>query len=202
LLYAYAGRHEDATATIESAPQTLLEPFQRTHDAMNIGWIAMLRGHPETAEPELRSAAEALSEVGGSEHARVAAILAELLYQLGRDQEAEDWTRRSEVATLPGQIMSQAQWRSTRAKVLAHRGEANGAVRLAVEAVEWARKSDGLPLLGDCLLSRGEVLLTLRRVDEASTAFGEALAVYQRKNIRPSIERTNARLAQLRAEQR
>jgi tetratricopeptide (TPR) repeat protein len=125
----------------------------------------------------------------------VAAILAEILYQLGRDDEAEEWTRRSERATLPEQVMGQAQWHSTRAKVFARRGETVEASRLAAEGVEWARRSDGLPLLGDTLYARGEVLRLLGRPDEARPVLEEALAVYERKGIVPSIEKVRTLLA-------
>jgi hypothetical protein len=61
--------------------------------------------------------------------------------------------------------------------------------------VDWARRSDGLPALGDALFARAEVLRLLERDDEARAAFEEALDVYERKGILPLIERTRARLA-------
>jgi len=196
VLYAYAGRHEEAAETIESARQALLELGERTHEAMNVAWIALLAGHPDRAEPELRTAAEVLEAAGErGDFSRVAAVLAEVLYRLGRDEEAEEWTRRTERATLPEDIVSQARWRSTRASVLARRGEADEALRLSAEAVEWSRRSDGLPLLGDCLFARGEVLRMLGRDEEALPVLEQALAVYERKGIVPSIERTRAELA-------
>ncbi len=90
-----------------------------------------------------------------------------MLYRLGRDEEAEEWTRRSEQATPPEDVTAQAHWRSIRAKVLARRGEANEAVRLSAEAVEWIRRSDDLHFIGDCLVDRAEVLWLLGRRDEA-----------------------------------
>jgi tetratricopeptide (TPR) repeat protein len=198
LLYAYAGRHEEAEETIGSARQTMLELGQRSQVAINVGWISLLAGHLEQAESELRTAAEQLEAAGWSEFlSTVAATLAEVLYRLGRDEEAEGWTRRSERATMPEQVMSQAQWRSTRAKVLARSGETEEALRLAAEGVEWAYRSDGLPLLGDTLFARGEVLLLLGRPDEARPVLEEALAVYERKGVIPSIERTRTLLADI-----
>jgi tetratricopeptide (TPR) repeat protein len=120
-----------------------------------------------------------------------------VLYQLGRDEEAEEWTRRSESASSPEDILSQALLRATRAKVLARQGAAKDAVRLAEEAVGWARRSDGLPFLGDCLAARGEVLIMLGHGDEARQVLEEALAVYERKGIVPSIERTRKLLAEV-----
>jgi class 3 adenylate cyclase/tetratricopeptide (TPR) repeat protein len=197
LLHAYAGHREQAAETVAAADRSLLELIQQTTDSMNVGWIAMLDGDPGRAEAELRAAADALAATGWHEFANVSAVLAEVLCRLARDEEAEEWTRRSERASLPEQVLSQAQWRSTRAKVLAARGETEDASRLASEAVVWARRSDGLPLLGDTLFARGDVLRLLGRPGDARTAYEEALEVYQHKGIIPSIERAKQALAEL-----
>jgi class 3 adenylate cyclase/tetratricopeptide (TPR) repeat protein len=203
VLYAYAGRHEEAEETIERARRALLELGHGTlHAAMSMsaGWIALLAGEPERAEADLRAGAEVL-EAGGETGAlsTVAAVLAEVLYQLARDREAEDWTRRSEQLTAPDDLLSQAMWRAARAKVLARRGEADAdeALQLSAEAVDWSRQSDGLGFLGDTLSARAEVLRLLGRTDEARPVFEEALEVYERKGIVPSIERTREALAAL-----
>ena len=199
VLYAFAGRHAEAKEAIERSRQRLLELGQRTlHAQMSINatLIALLADEPARAEHDLRDAAEVLEaggETGGL--STVTALLAEVLCRLGRDEEAEDWTRRSEWATKPDDVLSQALWRSARAKGLARRGEVAEALRLSAEAVDWARRTDGLPFLGDTLAARGEVLRLLGRADEARPVLEEALAVYERKGIVPSIERTRALLA-------
>ena len=201
VLYAFAGRHEEAKEAIERARQTLLELGQRTLHAqisMNATWIALLAGEPERTERDLREAAEVLEaggETGGL--STVTALLAEVLYRLGREEEAEEWTRRSERATKQEDVLSQALWRSTRAKVLARRNETAEALRLSAEAVDWARRTDGLPFLGDTVFARAEVLRLLGRQEEALPVLEEALAVYERKGIVPSIERTRALLAEI-----
>jgi hypothetical protein len=91
-------------------------------------------------------------------------------------------------------------WRSTRAKVLARRGETEEAARLSAEAVEEARSGDNLHLFGDCLSDRAEVLRLLGRGDEALPVLEEALAAYTRKGIVPSIERTRTLLARMPAQ--
>ena len=105
--------------------------------SLDLTWIALLAGRPERAEPELRAAVEVLEAAGELGYlSGVAALLAECCYRLGRDQEAEEWTRRSEQAASPEDVWAQADWRSTRAKVLARRGEREG-LRLS------ARRSSG-----------------------------------------------------------
>jgi class 3 adenylate cyclase/tetratricopeptide (TPR) repeat protein len=201
LLYAYAGRAADAEQAIARDRHALLELGQKLSHAalsMNVGWIALLVGRPDQAEQELRAGAAVLEDAGESGWlSTVAAVLAEVLYELGRDEEAEEWTRRSEELTQPEDTLSESLWRATRAKVLARRREAEEALRLAGEAVEHARRSDSLPPLGDCLSARAEVLMLLGRDDEARPVLEEALAVYERKGVVPSIERTRRLLAEI-----
>ena len=201
MLYAYAGRHAEAQGAIERSRRALLELGQRTVHAamsMNAGWVALLAGEPERAEHELHSGAEVLEAAGETGFlSTVAAVLAEVLFRLDRGEEAEEWTLRSERATKPEDVTSQVLWRSTRAKVLARRGDATEALRLSAEAVEWTRRTDGLPFVGDTLAARGEALQLLGRTADARRALEEAVAVYERKGIVPSIERTQALLAEL-----
>jgi tetratricopeptide (TPR) repeat protein len=201
LLYSFAGRHDEAQETIERSRRALLELGQRTIHAgmsMNAGWIALLADEPARSEQDLREGADVLEAAGETGFlSTVAATLAEVLYRLGGDEEAEEWTRRSEQASSPEDVLSQALWRSTRAKVLARRGKAEESLRLSAEAVEWAQRSDGLPFIGDCLAARAEVLQMLGRLEEARQVLEEALAVYERKGIAPSIERTLALLAEI-----
>ena len=201
LLYAFAGRHEDAERAMERSRRVRMELGQEVDRAalsLDLTWIAFLAGRPERAEPELRAAIEVLERANEDGFlSSVAALLAEVLYRVGRDQEAEDWTRRSERAASPEDVEAQAMWRSIRAKILAGRGEADEALRLSAEAVEWVHRSDNLQEIGDCLLDRARVLRLLGLSAEARASLEEALAVYGRKGIVPSIERTRALLAEI-----
>jgi class 3 adenylate cyclase/tetratricopeptide (TPR) repeat protein len=198
LLYAYACRDEEAKRVIEAANSAMVELGQRMAEAVAFGRLALLWGDLEPAESQLRAVAEQLHVAGWNEDlSAVSALLAEVLYALGRDGEAETWTHRCEQAMLPEQIRGQADWRATRAQVLARRGEADEALRLAADAVEWARRSDGLVLLGSVLLTQGEVAALLGRPEEARASMDEALAVYERKQIVPLARRAREQLAAL-----
>ena len=72
-------------------------------------------------------------------------------------------------------------------------------MRLSAEAVERAGQTDSLQMIGDCLSDRAEVLRLLGRRDEARPFLEEALAVYERKGIVPSIERVRVLLAEISA---
>lgn len=95
---------------------------------------------------------------------------------------------------MPEDIEAQAFWRATRAKVLARRGDAEEALRLSAEAVDWIRRSDHVQAIGDCLFDRAEVLRLLGRQDDARPLLVEALDLCERV---PSTERTRALLAQI-----
>jgi tetratricopeptide (TPR) repeat protein len=198
LLYGYAGRAADAERALERARDSrreLGQPMSYATASINVGFIALLADKPEEAEQELRAAAELLEAAPDLPALSiVAAVLAEVLYRLGRDAEAEEWTRRSEQVAPPESVLSQALWRSTRAKVLARRGEPDQAMSHSAQAVELAGRSDDLRLLGDCVSHRAEVLRLLGRADEAPPFLEEALAAYERKGIIPSIKRTRALL--------
>ncbi len=187
LLYACAGRFDDAEQAMERSRRVRMELGQNldlAYLSFNYGWIALLAGRPERAEPVLRAAADTLQRRGDSEiFGGIAAILAEVLYQLGRETEAEDWVRKSEHAA-----PHEPYWGATRAKMLARRGETDEALRLSAEAVALARGGDCLMDIGDALRDQAEVFRLLGRHDEERSALEEALVAYERKGIVPSID--------------
>jgi len=200
LLYAFAGRFVEAEEAMERSRRVRMELGQEVDHAglsLDLTWIEFLAGRPERAEGALREAAEVLERAGEQGlQASVAALLAEVLHRLGRDDEAEEWTRRSERIASAEDVEAQAGWRTVRAKVLAGRGEAEEALRLSAEGVAYIRRSDNPQMIGDCLSDRAQVLRLLGRPGQARPVLEEALAVYERKGIVPSIERTRARLAE------
>jgi two-component system sensor kinase len=60
-----------------------------------LGIVHMLRGSYEPAEVELKEAYAAASSLGGDEAARVALLIEELAFKLGRFEDAEVWRNRS-----------------------------------------------------------------------------------------------------------
>jgi tetratricopeptide (TPR) repeat protein len=128
-------------------------------------------------------------------YSSVAAMFARTLYARGRNDEAEYYTRASEAAAGPIDVLSQIYWRSTRAKVLAQRGELEAAEALAREAVAFAEESDFLIPRADALLDLAEVLRLAGRSDEPADAVARALALYEAKGNVVMAERTRAALA-------
>ena len=109
------------------------------------------------------------------------AILAEAVFQQGRDDEADLLTRESERSAGAEDVYSQAAWRSARAKVPARRRDRRTAMRLAAEATDIAAASDFLHLRWHLLMSRAEVLWMVGESDERAFTLAEAVRVAEQK---------------------
>ena len=93
----------------------------------------------------MREGFELLESIGETGYlSSLASLLAEAIYMQKRYEEAERFSEVSEQNAAPEDLASQASWRSTRAAVLAQRGEAEKAEGLAREAVDIARRTDYL----------------------------------------------------------
>jgi tetratricopeptide (TPR) repeat protein len=144
--------------------------------------VELSAGDYEAAERELRLGYEELAAVGHSAFlSTTAAFLAKPLYELGRHDEALAMTQASDDAASPDDIASQVIWRGTRAKVLAHRGEAGAAAELAQEAVDLLRETDLVNTRADAYSDLADTMRLLDRADEAAAARDRALELYEAK---------------------
>jgi predicted ATPase/class 3 adenylate cyclase len=153
-------------------------------------FVEMLAGDPAAAAAILRQSNEMLAAMGErSFRSTVAGLLAHALCALGELGEAERFSRSSERAATPEDVFSQVYWRTARAKVLAHRGQAEAAEAAAREAVALSQPTDLLNMQGDALLDLAEVLALAGRADEARAVADEAAERFERKGNLPSLER-------------
>ena len=83
---------------------------------------------------------------------------------------------------------------TTRAQVLAQRGELAAGKALASEAVAFAAESDFLDSHGDALMSLTDVLHLADRLDDAGTALEQAASLYAQKGNIVSAAKARARL--------
>jgi class 3 adenylate cyclase/tetratricopeptide (TPR) repeat protein len=149
---------------------------------IHLGLAEPLLANGHLLEREQRAACEELERLGEkTAYSSVAAMLARTLCAQGRHEEAEHYTRASEAAAHPNDVLSQIVWRSTRAKVLAGRNQFEAAEELALEAVAFAEQSDFLSNHGDALMDLAEVLRLAGRWSDAVDAFARARALYERK---------------------
>jgi class 3 adenylate cyclase/tetratricopeptide (TPR) repeat protein len=166
-------------------------------------WLAFVRlwqGDPSGAERELRPAYEALKRIGERSHfSSIARELSNAVFLQGRYDEAEQLTRECEESSRPNDVHSQILWRSTRAKVLAHKGDLEAAEELARVSVAIASESDFYPAHADALMDLGHVLEVGGESDAAALAVQEAIRFYKLKGNLAQLERAHTVLAHLRA---
>ena len=124
----------------------------------------------------------------------VTGLLALTLCDLARFDEAEEFSEKSRTLAAEDDFASQAVWRMAKARVLANRGEFDGALTLADEAIAINERTDYLVWQGDSYEVRGIVLKAAGRGEDARAAFDEALARYERKGNVPAVVRIRAQI--------
>src|SRR5712691_7322422 len=138
----------------------------------------MFAGDFVAAERESRWGCEMLEQMGEKGWlSTVAGELAQTLCALGRFDEAEEWSRKSEQLGASDDVVTQMIWRQTRAKVLARRGQFDRAQQLARQAVAYAEKTDALGAHGNALLDLAEVLELAGRREEPAAEVEKALSL-------------------------
>jgi len=184
-LSAMRGDFDEARRLYARAVATYEEmghEFRRAARSLVGAEIEMLAGNPAAAEHELRRGYETFERMGErGVRSTLAAFLARAVAAQGRDDEAEEYTRFSEETAGSDDLVTQVVWRSTRAGILARRGELRQAETLAEEAVSAAADTDYLDLRGSTLVGLAEVLILAGRDDDAAIAAGRAAEAFARK---------------------
>ena len=161
-------------------------------------YVEQLAGDPQAAERELRSGYGILEQMGEKGYlSTVAAELARALYEQGDFAGSERFSRISEELGSTDDLATQVEWRSSRAKVLARRGEWDVAVTLAEEAVRLSAETDYLDLQGDTFRDLAEVYVLCGRPGEAVSPGREALRCYERKGNMVSATSTRDLMSRL-----
>jgi class 3 adenylate cyclase/tetratricopeptide (TPR) repeat protein len=199
---AMQGRIEDARGQISASRSILKDLGQRLNygvTSIDEGEIELMAGDAEAAERVLHEGFELLESIGETAYlSTVASLLAEATYLQKRYEEAERFSEVSEQNAAPEDLASQASWRSTRATVLAQRGEAAKAEDLAREAVDIARSTDYLNMHAGFLLSLADVLAVGGRPAQAIPVIEEACGLYDRKGNLVMAEKARTLIGELR----
>ena len=95
-------------------------------------------------------------------------------------------------ASTADDIVSQAIWRGTRARVLARGGDAASAIGLATTAVSLAAETDFLMLHADALCDRADALAATKQHEAAIADLEGAVTLYKRKGVKPSAATARA----------
>src|SRR4051812_7383770 len=180
----------EGTRTIQESGLTLWAAL----NAQETYLVEHLAGTPGAAVESLRQSLATLDEGGERAYlSTIAGFLAHALAAEGEDEAAERFSRESEQAASPDDVLSQALWRTARAKILARRGELERAEALAREAVAFAEPTDLLGTRADALVDLAEVLALAGRRDESLAALRDAAGLYERKGDVTSLARARAR---------
>jgi predicted ATPase/class 3 adenylate cyclase len=158
------------------------ESLTQAADCISQALIELLDDDLAAAEDMLRSGYLRLEQMGATGPlASVAAMLARVVLLRERGDEAEELTRTCERIAAPDQLDAQVKWRSIRAIVLARRGDAEEAERLAREAVYQVDKTDQLDSRAEARVDLAEVLRHGGRHGEATRELDRATKLYREK---------------------
>jgi predicted ATPase/class 3 adenylate cyclase len=185
VLEAMRGRFTEARERYRGSREALEElglNIQLASLQMYAGWAELITGDPTAAERELRTGYEALERMGEQSYlSTTAAFLARAVLAQGRYDEAERLTEVSNRAASDDDLITNVIWRGTCARIVARRGEASHAERLARESVELSFETDCVNMQADALVDLAETLRVLDRPGDAVTALEEALDLYEAK---------------------
>jgi tetratricopeptide (TPR) repeat protein len=158
-----------------------------------VAQVELHGGDLASAEHEVRADYEFLAEKGERYFlSSMAAFLARLVRDQGRDDEAMQWSKTAEEATSPDDLLIQALWRAARAPILARAGRHAEALELSTRAVDLLRDAETPSLRADVLLEHVTVLRHAGRFGEAQRHLGEALALYSAKGNLVGVERARS----------
>ena len=170
--------------------------FQLVARALIPAGIEWMAGDLDAAERELRQGHDELEAIGENElRLTIAATLAQVLYEQGRDDEAESFARASAEAAAEDDLGTQVLWRSALAKVLARRDGDRAAEALADEAVKLAATSDMLSQHGNAVFDRARVAALLDGGTPPPDLVAKAVALFERKGDVASLRRIERELA-------
>jgi ATP/maltotriose-dependent transcriptional regulator MalT len=160
---------------------------------IDLARVELHGGDLALAQREVRADCDFLAAKGETYFlSTLMALLARIVREQGRDEEALALTREAEAATAPDDTESQALWRMVRAPILARAGEATLAEQLAREALDLVRRTEAPMLQGDALAELAAVLAVARRGDEARSTAAEAISLYEAKGNRVAAARAAA----------
>jgi class 3 adenylate cyclase/tetratricopeptide (TPR) repeat protein len=203
-LEAMRGRFDESRQLIGQARSALEEVALTVWIAGPLTEMSALaelwEGDSAAAERELRWGVRTLQKMGELAWLpTIAGILAEAVYVQGRYQEAEAFIRLGEESAGSDDAYSQGVLRSVRAKILAHEGHAEEAVRIAREAVAIAEPTDFLFLQSFVLSGLCDVLETAGFTEEADAALADAVRVCDQKGFVVGARRARRRREEVRS---
>jgi class 3 adenylate cyclase/tetratricopeptide (TPR) repeat protein len=199
-LRAMNGEIDSARALYRRARSVLRDLGQGVTAAstgLDLAIVELRGGDLAMAELEVRADFEFLEQAGETYFlSTMAALLARIAREQGRDADALALTERSEAIAVSDDVLTQAMWRAVRAPVLARAGQFELAEQLARQAIVLLRDVEAPGYQGDALVELAAVLQMAGKIDDAKQASDQAFQLLHAKGDRPFA----ARAAALRAE--
>ena len=156
----------------------------------DLAQVALLSGDPASVESEVRADYEFLAAAGETYYLpTLAALLARVVREQGRDSEALALSEAAERAASVDDLDAQALWRLTRAPILARAGDLGGAEILARESIELSTRTEIPALQADALAELAVVLQLAGREVESLANLELALSLHAKKGDIASVER-------------
>jgi class 3 adenylate cyclase len=196
-----AGRYDEAIEQARAAQDiaaelglTLLQTIAQAQRAQFLGTAGRL-----TESEQLYGDVTArMDELGHTAFLSTMLIeLGEIVYGLGRADEAAELAVRGEELGAVEDVVNFAWGRGLRAKVAADRGEHDVAERLGRDAVRYAYETDFPMVHAEAHESLAYVLQAADRADEAQTELDEALRLWERHGYVVRAAHVRALLAEL-----
>jgi DNA-binding SARP family transcriptional activator/tetratricopeptide (TPR) repeat protein len=154
--------------------------------------VARLRGDLDEAAAVYRRTCEQLVTAQGGFHlATLAAELADVLHELGRPVEAEEWCAVAERHARSYDVSAQVSTRIPRARLLADSGRLEESEAVVREATALVDGTDELNLQAAVHVAHADVLIARGRRDEAMAELVAAANDYEVKGNTAAADRLN-----------
>ena len=167
------------------------ESMRAASTAVDLVMIERLTGDLASAERAVMPDYEFFARTGETYYlSTVAAHLARVIRDQGRDDKALALLAAAEGAAAEDDIDAQILWRSIRAPIVARSGDTATAQQLAQSAAEMAAQTEDPVLQADSLCELATVLQLAGDSAAARTAAERAATIYRAKGDRVSAART------------
>ena len=199
-LYALRQRFDEARTSAARA-RNLYESLAEGVSAacmigQNLADAEMMAGEFAAAEVAAMSGRQVLAALDERGYlATIDAGLAEALYAQDRHDDALVFAESSRDNAPDADLEAECQLPCAMAKLVARGGDPAAGEQMARAAVELAAPTDFLYIRGNTWMSLAEVLRLAGRGEEANAALREALAIYERHENLPMIERVRSLLS-------
>lgn len=196
-LWAMRGEFARARRLLAESSSILTDLGVTMHTAVSHheAYVALASGDTVGAATLLTKGYERLEEMGEKALlATTAAMLADVVFEQGRLDDAWKFTQVAEDAAAADDLSVQILWRRVRARLLVQRGAAAEAKRMGAEAVALAALTDWLTERADALLSQAEVLGGAGDARAAADACRSAIDLYVRKGNEVGARRAHSLL--------